>query len=100
MRSKLWTARFVQTGFWVSGVMILLAVYSRGMDDIYFWLIGAIGALFTNWAVFGLKCERCGVSYFYDSLWKSWNITGIDIGTPVKPYCKKCGFPFDEPPES
>lgn len=48
---------------------------------------GAAAAL----AQLGLKCHKCGVSYFFDPTMNGWNFTGVNMLKPVAVRCSRCG---------
>ncbi|WP_374395946.1 hypothetical protein [Sphingopyxis sp.] len=85
------TARFVQAGFFITGIFALVAIY-LGIGG-WLGLIVAIAATmpFSAAIIFGMRCSHCGVSYYFASSKNGWNLTGVNLFRPVGQQCPKCG---------
>jgi predicted nucleic-acid-binding Zn-ribbon protein len=84
-------ARFIQAGFWVSAAAILVAGGLHNGNVVILLLPVLLNIPFTVVAIHFLRCENCGVSYFYNPTY-SWTITGVDLLKFVQNECKNCGL--------
>jgi hypothetical protein len=91
MANRLALAKFVQFGYWITGIASLSVVY---------WDLGGIRGIFISIVttmpfvlavIISLKCRTCGVSYFFEPANNSWNITGVNLLKRVRSKCLNCG---------
>lgn len=91
MFSELTLARIVQTGFFVSGAILLLTVYF-GRGGIAGMAVALAATVpFSMFVIFGMKCRNCGVSCYFDPNISGWNFTSVNLIKPVEACCLKCG---------
>jgi len=90
MASRLAAAKFIQIGFWTTGITFLGVVY-RGAGGIGGMALALAATMPFVLTVMAMKCRKCGVSYFFDPGINSWNISGVNLLKPVKSRCPNCG---------
>lgn len=90
MTKKLWRARAAQFGVLALGAVMLISIYF-GLPIVFTVTALLAAASLVPAILGGMKCHRCGVSYFFDQSMSSWNISGVNLLKPCKPDCPKCG---------
>ncbi len=90
MTKKLWRARAAQFGVLALGAVMLISIYF-GLPIVFTVTALLAAASLVPAILGGIKCHRCGVSYFFDQSMSSWNISGVNLLKPCKPDCPKCG---------
>ena len=84
-------ARFVQAGFFVTGLIFLLVVFFNIGGLVGMALSLAMSMPFSGLIMFGMKCPKCGVSYYFANSKAGTNLTGVNMFKPVAEHCRKCG---------
>ena len=84
-------ARFVQAGFFVSGLAALLVVFFGIGGWAGFAVALVLTMPFSALIMFGMRCPNCGVSYYFAPSKDGSNLTGVNMFEPVAPQCLKCG---------
>lgn len=96
MNRKIILARTVQAGFWITGLTFLTMIYFD-VGGIQGTAVALLATLpFITSIIFLLKCERCGVSYYFDPSMALWNISGVNLIKAAPLRCAKCGYPLSE----
>ncbi len=84
-------ARFVQAGFFVTGLALLVVTFFGIGGWVGMAIALALTMPFTALIMFGMKCSSCGVSYYFTPSSGGWNLTGVNMLEPVSNHCPKCG---------
>lgn len=85
------TARFVQAGFFVTGISALAVVFFGIGGWLGLAVSLAVTMPFSALIMFGMKCKHCGVSYYFEPSKGGVNITGVNMLRVVSAQCRKCG---------
>ena len=84
-------ARFVQAGFFITGISALAVVFFGIGGWLGFVVAFAATMPFAALIILGMKCACCGVSYYFAPSRGGWNITGVNMLRVVGTQCRKCG---------
>lgn len=83
-------AQLIRIAFFGAGIVMLASIFFGWSYLVTLFALGA-ASVTSAFILLGIKCDRCGVSYFHDPAISGWNITGVNLLKPVRSQCRKCG---------